>query len=159
MTLVGKTPPDLEMAKGLEYCFREAIRKGQYDWADEVIDELHKFQSGQIDNYKISRKRYRDVMFFHRIDSSLFKKGLPSRPEAYSKLYEMAKNYPKWKEDQPRIREQKAWDSFTDELQIGVQRILRDKGAASREVFDAINDTVAVLKQKFSIDKKSNFDF
>ena len=50
--------------------------------------------------------------------------------------------------------EQHIFQSYKDEVQVGVQRILRDQGCASKEVYDAIDDTLNSLRKHFTLTRK-----
>lgn len=52
--------------------------------------------------------------------------------------------------------EEQAWRIFKDDLWNGVQRILRDKGCASKEVFDAINYTSDELRKQWTVSRNVN---
>lgn len=54
---------------------------------------------------------------------------------------------------QQEVREVEAV-RFRDDLQVGVDRILRDKGASNKDVYDAINDVVIELSKEYNITKK-----
>jgi hypothetical protein len=50
--------------------------------------------------------------------------------------------------------ENRTWEIFREDFQSYADRILRDKGASSKETFDAINDTIEELKKYYTITRK-----
>lgn len=157
MSLYAKPDKEQSTVRTMHWLLNANLKSKKQDaFLDKFVEQIHLFNSKKIDIYNIDRKHYSAVMIIHRMQPTLFSLSVPNDHENnYKILSDMFEGYNQWKEDQPKIREDRAWDSFTDELQIGVQRILRDKGAASKEVFDAIADTVNKLKEDFSMNKKS----
>lgn len=45
------------------------------------------------------------------------------------------------------------WQFFIDELQAGTDRILRDKGASNKIIYDTINGVCENLKESFKIER------
>lgn len=57
-------------------------------------------------------------------------------------------------DQQGEDEQDKAWQYFIGDFQAMVDRILRDKGAASKEAFDAINDVFSELSKGWILSKK-----
>lgn len=59
------------------FFFEWAFNNGKYARIDNVVEWVHKLNSGNATHYDIPRDIYRAVSLANKIDNTLFKDGIP----------------------------------------------------------------------------------